>query len=51
MTCSPSTSTWSRAGYDTTTIVVVINTATLKSVTPAAPGSVQLGDSVIDVEA
>ena len=39
------------AGYDTTTIVVVINTATLKSVTPAAPGSVQLGDSVIDVEA
>ncbi len=38
------------AGYDTTTMVVVINTATLKSVTPAAPGEVSLGDSVIDIE-
>ncbi|MFT3834226.1 MAG: glucose PTS transporter subunit IIA [Micropruina sp.] len=39
------------AGYDTTTMVVVINTATLKSVTPAAPGEVSLGDPVIDIEA
>lgn len=39
------------AGYDTTTLVVVINTAALKSVTPAAPGDVSLGDTVIDIEA
>ena len=40
------------AGYDTTTIVVVINTATLASVQPVAGGSdVALGDTVIDVEA
>ncbi|MFT4296803.1 MAG: glucose PTS transporter subunit IIA [Micropruina sp.] len=39
------------AGYDTTTMIVVINTATLKSVTPAAPGEVSLGDPVIDIEA
>ncbi|MFT4216901.1 MAG: glucose PTS transporter subunit IIA [Micropruina sp.] len=39
------------AGYDTTTMVVVINTMTLKSVTPAAPGTVSLGDPVIDIEA
>ncbi len=39
------------AGYDTTTMVVVINTATLKSVTPVGPSDVSLGDSVIDIEA
>ncbi len=39
------------AGYDTTTMVVVINTATLKSVTPVGPGDVSLGDPVIDIEA
>ncbi|MFT3968731.1 MAG: glucose PTS transporter subunit IIA [Micropruina sp.] len=39
------------AGYDTTTMIVVINTATLKSVTPAAAGDVSLGDPVIDIEA
>jgi len=39
------------AGYDTTTIVVVINTAAMKSVTPVAGGDVSLGDTVIDVEA
>jgi beta-glucoside PTS system EIICBA component len=37
------------AGYDTTTIVVVINTATLKSVTPHPAGAVGLGDPIIDV--
>ncbi len=39
------------AGYDTTTIVVVINTAAMKSVTPVAGGDVSLGDTVIDIEA
>ncbi len=39
------------AGYDTTTMLVVINTATLKSVTPVAAGDVSLGDTVIDIEA
>ncbi len=39
------------AGYDTTTMVVVINTATLKSVTPVGAGDVSLGDPVIDIEA
>ena len=39
------------AGFDTTTIVVVINTATLKSVKPVEGGDVALGDTVIDVEA
>ncbi len=39
------------AGYDTTTIVVVINTAALKSVQPVAGGDVSLGDTVIAVEA
>ena len=39
------------AGYDTTTMVVVINTATLKSVTPVGPSDVSLGDPVIDIEA
>ena len=38
------------AGFDTTTIVVVINTAALKSVVPAGAGTVSSGDSVIDVE-
>ncbi|MFT4109199.1 glucose PTS transporter subunit IIA [Propionicimonas sp.] len=37
------------AGYDTTTIVVVINTATLASVTPRPAGPVAAGDPVIDV--
>ncbi len=37
------------AGYDPTTIVVVINTMTLKSVTPRATGAVGLGDPIIDV--
>jgi PTS system beta-glucosides-specific IIC component len=37
------------AGYDTTTIVVVINTATMKSVTPRSAGAVGLGDPIIDV--
>ncbi|MGC3995114.1 MAG: glucose PTS transporter subunit IIA [Propionicimonas sp.] len=37
------------AGYDTTTIVVVINTATLASVTPHPAGTVAAGDPVIDV--
>lgn len=39
------------AGFDTTTIVVVINTAALKSVVPAGAGDVSTGDTVIDVEA
>ena len=39
------------AGFDTTTIVVVINTAALKSVTPAGASDVSTGDTVIDVEA
>ncbi|MFT3861118.1 glucose PTS transporter subunit IIA [Micropruina sp.] len=38
------------AGFDTTTIVVVINTLSLKSVQPVAAGDVSLGDTVIDVE-
>jgi beta-glucoside PTS system EIICBA component len=37
------------AGYDTTTIVVVINTATMTSVTPRTAGAVGLGDPIIDV--
>ena len=37
------------AGYDTTTIVVVINTAAMKSVTPRSAGAVGLGDPIIDV--
>ena len=37
------------AGYDTTTIVVVINTMTLTSVVPRTTGVVALGDPIIDV--
>ena len=37
------------AGYDTTTIVVVINTLALKAVTPRPPSVVASGDPVIDV--
>lgn len=37
------------AGYDTTTIVTVVNTMTLEAVTPRAPGVVAIGDPVIDV--
>jgi PTS system beta-glucosides-specific IIC component len=37
------------AGYDTTTIVVVINTMTLKAVTPRTSDVVALGDPIIDV--
>ncbi|WP_413774487.1 glucose PTS transporter subunit IIA [Micropruina sonneratiae] len=39
------------AGFDTTTIVVVVNTAALKKVTPVEGGEVAAGDTVIDVEA
>ena len=39
------------AGYDTTTIVVVINTATLSEVSPVAGGDVSNGDPVINVVA
>lgn len=38
------------AGFDPTTIVVVINTATLKSVAPVGAGDVGRGDTIIDVE-
>ncbi|MEZ5129768.1 MAG: glucose PTS transporter subunit IIA [Micropruina glycogenica] len=38
------------AGFDPTTIVVVINTATLKSVAPVGARDVGLGDTIIDVE-
>ena len=38
------------AGFDPTTIVVVINTATLKSVAPVGAREVGLGDTIIDVE-
>ncbi len=38
------------AGYDTTTIVVVINTMTLGSVTPRSATQVALGDPIIDVQ-
>ena len=38
------------AGFDPTTIVVVINTATLKSVAPVGAGDVGRGDAIIDVE-
>jgi PTS system beta-glucosides-specific IIC component len=38
------------AGYDPTTIVVVINTMTLESVTPRTAGVVALGDPIIDVK-
>ena len=38
------------AGFDTTTMVVVVNTASLKKVTPMQAGDVKMGDSVIDVE-
>lgn len=37
------------AGYDTTTIVVVLNTAALASVTPKSGVDVQAGDPVIDI--
>ncbi len=37
------------AGYDPTTVVVVINTLTLSSVTPRAAAEVGLGDPVIDL--
>ncbi len=37
------------AGYDTTTIVVVINTMALKAVTPREADTVALGDPIIDV--
>ena len=37
------------AGFDTTTIVVVINTAALAEVKPTAGGTVANGDTVIDV--
>ncbi|WP_198018410.1 PTS glucose transporter subunit IIA, partial [Sedimentibacter sp. B4] len=37
------------AGYDTTTIVVVINTMTLGSVTPRKIDTVRSGDAIIDV--
>ena len=39
------------AGYDTTTIVVVLNTAALASVTPKPGIDVQAGDPVIDIKA
>ncbi len=39
------------AGYDTTTIVVVLNTASLASVAPRPGAEVQAGDPVIDVKA
>jgi PTS system beta-glucosides-specific IIC component len=38
------------AGFDPTTIVVVINTATLKSVAPVGARDVGLGDTIIDVQ-
>ncbi|MGC3954590.1 MAG: glucose PTS transporter subunit IIA [Propionicimonas sp.] len=38
------------AGYDTTTIVVVLNTATLGSVTPKSGIEVQAGDPVIAIK-
>ena len=38
------------AGFDPTTIVVVIITATLKSVAPVGAGDVGRGDTIIDVE-
>jgi PTS system beta-glucosides-specific IIC component len=37
------------AGYDTTTVVVVINTMTLESVVPRTSDVVALGDPIIDV--
>ena len=37
------------AGYDPTTIVVVINTMTLTAVTPRDASAVGLGDPIIDV--
>lgn len=37
------------AGYDTTTIVVVINTMALKEVTPRKSDTVALGEPIIDV--
>jgi PTS system beta-glucosides-specific IIC component len=37
------------AGYDATTIVVVINTMTLESVTPRTATQVALGEPIIDV--
>ena len=37
------------AGFDTTTIVVVINTMALKAVTPTTSAAVAIGDPVIDV--
>ncbi|MCA0293711.1 MAG: glucose PTS transporter subunit IIA [Actinobacteria bacterium] len=40
----------SAAGYDTTTIVVVINTMTLGSVVPRTSTQVALGDPIIDVK-
>ncbi|MCW5951641.1 MAG: glucose PTS transporter subunit IIA [Propionibacteriaceae bacterium] len=40
-----------QAGYDTTTIVVVLNTAALAAVTPRPGIDVQAGDPVIDIKA
>ena len=39
------------AGYDTTTIVVVLNTAALASVAPKPGIDVQAGEPVIDIKA
>jgi PTS system beta-glucosides-specific IIC component len=38
------------AGYDTTTLVTVVNARSLTGVTPRPAGTVVLGDVVIDVE-
>ena len=38
------------AGYDTTTIVIVINTMAMTSVAPADAGEVVAGDPIIDVD-
>jgi PTS system beta-glucosides-specific IIC component len=38
------------AGFDTTTVVTVLNSRTLTAVTPRAAGTVVPGDAVIDVE-
>lgn len=39
------------AGFATTTLVTVLNSASLTAVTPHAPGVVARGDAVIDIEA
>jgi PTS system beta-glucosides-specific IIC component len=38
------------AGFDTTTVVTVLNSRTLTGVTPRPAGTVVPGDAVIDVE-